>query len=103
MSGRLTTAGMVAAAMWLLLSCGQQGTDPPKPHSTAETSAHVTDPHSIQPPPAVRDRVRVQPASLRAVSETVTAPGEVALDLKQVAKITSRIEGQVEQIHVQLG
>jgi len=31
------------------------------------------------------------------------APGEVALDLKQVAKITSRIEGQVEQIHVQLG
>jgi cobalt-zinc-cadmium efflux system membrane fusion protein len=33
----------------------------------------------------------------------VTAPGEVALDLKQVAKITSRIEGQVEKIHVQLG
>jgi cobalt-zinc-cadmium efflux system membrane fusion protein len=33
----------------------------------------------------------------------VTAPGEVSLDLKQVAKITSRIEGQVEQIHVQLG
>ncbi|MBI5854748.1 MAG: efflux RND transporter periplasmic adaptor subunit [Nitrospirae bacterium] len=35
--------------------------------------------------------------------EVVTAPGEVALDLKQVAKITSRIEGQVERIHVQLG
>jgi len=37
------------------------------------------------------------------VAEIVTAPGEVALDLKQVAKITSRIEGQVEKIHVQLG
>jgi cobalt-zinc-cadmium efflux system membrane fusion protein len=37
------------------------------------------------------------------VPEVVTAPAEVALDLKQVAKITSRIEGQVEQIHVQLG
>ena len=35
--------------------------------------------------------------------EPITAPGEVALDLKQVAKITSRIGGQVEQIHVQLG
>jgi RND family efflux transporter MFP subunit len=37
------------------------------------------------------------------VPDVVTAPGEVALDLKQVAKITSRIEGQVEKIHVQLG
>jgi cobalt-zinc-cadmium efflux system membrane fusion protein len=37
------------------------------------------------------------------VPEVVTAPGEVALDLKQVAKITSRIDGQVEQIHAQLG
>ena len=40
---------------------------------------------------------------LRSIPELVTAPGEVALDLKQVAKITSRIAGQVEQIHVQLG
>jgi cobalt-zinc-cadmium efflux system membrane fusion protein len=37
------------------------------------------------------------------VPEVVMAPGEVALDLKQVAKITSRIEGQVERVHVQLG
>jgi multidrug efflux pump subunit AcrA (membrane-fusion protein) len=37
------------------------------------------------------------------VPEVVTAPGEVTLDLKQVAKITSRIEGQVDKIHVQLG
>ncbi|MFO0732664.1 MAG: biotin/lipoyl-binding protein [Nitrospiraceae bacterium] len=29
--------------------------------------------------------------------------GEVALDLRQVAKITSRIDGQIEQVHVQLG
>ena len=38
-----------------------------------------------------------------SIPDIVTAPGEVALDLKQVAKITSRIEGQVEKIHVQLG
>ncbi len=40
---------------------------------------------------------------MRPIPEMVTAPGEVALDLKQVAKVTSRIEGQVEQVHVQLG
>jgi RND family efflux transporter MFP subunit len=40
---------------------------------------------------------------MHVVPEVVTAPGEVALDPKQVAKIMSRIEGQVERIHVQLG
>jgi cobalt-zinc-cadmium efflux system membrane fusion protein len=103
MSRRLTTAGIVAAVAWLFLSCGQSGTEAPPPRAVTEETTPVADPHSIQPPPAVRDRVRVQAAALRAVPETVTAPGEVALDLKQVAKITSRIEGQVEQIHVQLG
>ncbi|TKB78662.1 MAG: efflux RND transporter periplasmic adaptor subunit [Nitrospira sp.] len=57
----------------------------------------------MHPPQAVRDRLKTEPVALRAVVEAVTAPGEVALDLKQVAKITSRIEGQVERIHVQLG
>ncbi len=40
---------------------------------------------------------------MRPIPEMVAAPGEVALDLKQVAKVTSRIEGQVEHVHVQLG
>jgi cobalt-zinc-cadmium efflux system membrane fusion protein len=40
---------------------------------------------------------------LHSIPEVVTAPGEVALDLKKVAKITSRIEGQAEKIHAQLG
>jgi cobalt-zinc-cadmium efflux system membrane fusion protein len=57
----------------------------------------------IQPPPAVRDRLRTELVTLHSIPEVVTAPGEVALDLKQVAKITSRIEGQIEKIHVQLG
>jgi cobalt-zinc-cadmium efflux system membrane fusion protein len=51
----------------------------------------------------VRDRVRTDTVALHVVPEVVTAPGEVSLDLKLVAKITSRIEGQVERIHVQLG
>jgi cobalt-zinc-cadmium efflux system membrane fusion protein len=39
----------------------------------------------------------------RAIELIVAAPGEVAFDLKRVAKVTSRIEGQVEQVYVQLG
>ncbi|MGH7208544.1 MAG: efflux RND transporter periplasmic adaptor subunit [Nitrospiraceae bacterium] len=57
----------------------------------------------MQAPQVVRDRLRTDVVTSHVVPEVVTAPGEVALDLKQVAKITSRIEGQVEQIHVQLG
>jgi cobalt-zinc-cadmium efflux system membrane fusion protein len=47
--------------------------------------------------------VRTDVVASHVVPEIIRAPGEVALDLKQVAKITSRIEGQVEQVHVQLG
>jgi cobalt-zinc-cadmium efflux system membrane fusion protein len=45
----------------------------------------------------------MESVTLHQIPDVVTAPGEVALDLKQVAKITSRIEGQVEKIYVQLG
>lgn len=47
--------------------------------------------------------MRTEPVTLHTVAELVTAPGEVSLDLKQVTKITSRIDGQAEHIHVQLG
>jgi cobalt-zinc-cadmium efflux system membrane fusion protein len=41
--------------------------------------------------------------ALRTVPELVIAPGEVSLDLKQVAELTPKIEGQVEQVYAQLG
>jgi cobalt-zinc-cadmium efflux system membrane fusion protein len=89
--------------MLLLVGCGDRGTEQPTRPPTAESRPSATGARVIEPPPAVRDRVKVEPVALRSVPDIVTAPGEVALDLKQVAKITSRIEGQVEQIHVQLG
>lgn len=103
MIARLVTTGMIVAAFHLLSGCGDRGTEPPKPPSTAEAPPETAAIHAIHPPPAVHARLRIQPAARRAVPELVTAPGEVALDLKQVAKITSRIGGQVERIHVQLG
>ena len=105
MTRQLTTIGIgiVPALLWLLSGCGDQGAQPPKPATLSDAPATTGTSNAIHPPPAVQARLRIQPAALRAVPEVITAPGEVALDLKQVAKITSRIGGQVERIHVQLG
>ncbi|HNV26829.1 MAG TPA: efflux RND transporter periplasmic adaptor subunit [Nitrospira sp.] len=103
MTRQLTTIGIVPALLWLLSGCGDQGAQPPKPATINDAPATTGTNNAIHPPPAVQARLRIQPATLRAVPEVITAPGEVALDLKQVAKITSRIGGQVERIHVQLG
>ena len=79
---------------------------------TAEQHGHSTSGHVETEerdlridhvPPMVQKRLNMQRVEARMMAETGMAPGEVALDLKLVAKVTSRIEGQVEQVHVQLG
>lgn len=86
---------------FLLVGCGDRTPEPPP--SPPVQGKSTPAPRSIQAPSAVRDRLKIEPVGLHEVPEIVTAPGEVALDLKQVAKITSRIDGQIDQIHVQLG
>ncbi len=103
MIGRVTANVMILIVTCLFAGCGDHGAEPPKPAPASEPTPPAAAGHTIHPPPAVQARLRLQPAARRAVPELVTAPGEVALDLKQVAKITSRIGGQVEHIHVQLG
>ena len=95
MIGRCATTGMILTILSVLLGCGEQGAEPPKPPSPVEVAPQAAFTHAIHPPPAVRERLRTEPATRHAVPELVTAPGEVALDLKKVAKITSRIGGQV--------
>jgi membrane fusion protein, heavy metal efflux system len=87
----------------LLVSCSDRG--PEKPARPPESSVTSSTPsiRVVQAPTAVRDRLRIETVAAHVVPEVITAPGEVALDLKQVAKITSRIDGQVESVHVQLG
>jgi cobalt-zinc-cadmium efflux system membrane fusion protein len=87
----------------ILPGCGDRGAEPTKTVSEVVVKASPAALRSIQPAAVVRARLKAQPAALHPIPEIVTAPGQVALDLKQVAKITSRIAGQVERLHVQLG
>jgi len=99
-----TQTGSCALVLFLFVTaCGDRGSEQPTPSPKANPQSAALRISSIQAPVAVRDRLRIDPVAAHMVPEVVTAPGEVALDLKQVAKITSRIEGQVEKIHVQLG
>lgn len=103
MKRRVTTIGLLPTLLCLISACSDQGVQPATPATSSDTPTVASSSTSIHPPPAVQTRLRTEPAALRAVPELVIAPGEVALDLKQVAKITSRIGGQVERIHAQLG
>ena len=96
--------GSYALALFLFITaCGDRGSDQPTLVPKANPQSGVLRISTIQAPRAVRDRLRIDPVAAHMVPEVVMAPGEVALDLNQVAKITSRIEGQVDKIHVQLG
>ena len=97
------TGSCVLALVLFVTACGDRGSEQPTLAPKAKPQSGALRISTIQAPAAVRDRVRTDTVAMHAVPEVVTAPGEVALDLKQVAKITSRIEGQVDKIHVQLG
>lgn len=99
---RLVKPGWVVAAVALALAgCGDHNSEPPaKP---AASPSRIGDKAVVQAPSAVRDRLRTEAVASRVVPEVVTAPGEVALDLKRVAKVAPRIEGKVEQLFVFLG
>ncbi|MCX5720545.1 MAG: efflux RND transporter periplasmic adaptor subunit [Nitrospirae bacterium] len=96
------TACMLALGL-LVAACGDRGTEPTIQQSKASPQASVPRSNIIQAPASVQDRLRTEKAAAHVVPEVVTAPGEVSLDLKQVAKITSRLEGQVQSVQVQLG
>ena len=97
------TGSCVLALFVFVTACGDRGSEQPTPPPKASPQSGVPRISTIQALASVRDRVRTDAVAAHVVPEVVTAPGEVALDLKQVAKITSRIDGQVEQIYVQLG
>lgn len=96
------TACVLALGL-LVAACGDRGNEQTIPPPKANPQADVPRSNIIKAPTSVRDRLRTEKAATHVVPEVVTAPGEVSLDLKQVAKITSRLEGQVQSVQVQLG
>lgn len=97
------TTWYVLVLFLFVAACGDRGSEQPTQPPKASPQPGAPRTGTIQAPAAVRDRLRTETVAAHVVPEIVTAPGEVALDLKQVAKISSRIEGQVDRIHVQLG
>jgi membrane fusion protein, heavy metal efflux system len=96
--------GLGVLALFLFVTaCGDRTSESQAPAQKATPQSIAPRINTIQAPPGVRDRIRTDGVAAHVISEVVTAPGEVALDLKQVAKITSRIEGQVDKIHARLG
>lgn len=59
--------------------------------------------HVDRIPDQARQRIRTEEVKERLTPHSVSAPGNVALDLAHVAKVSSRIPGQVDKIMVQLG
>jgi len=81
--------------------------DPPEPSNkvpseTAEMAA-ASSPSRFQLTASAQQRIKTVFVEKRLLSQTIVAPGGVALDLGKMAKVSSRIEGQVEQVFVQLG
>ena len=54
-------------------------------------------------PASVQQQIKTEPVKKRLLAQAIVAPGGVALDLGKMAKVSSRLEGQVEEVFVQLG
>lgn len=95
---------------WLILLpflLVQACSDPPEPPTEiasqeAETSS-ASSPSPLHLTASAQQRIKTAPVEERMLSQAITAPGNVALNLSKMAKISSRIEGQAEQVFVQLG
>lgn len=99
---RTFTYALVATLLVCLNGCGNNA-DTPAGASEKAIKRDVRASHLIQVPAAALDRVKVEPVRTHRMAHSITAPGEVVVDPKRIAKVTARIPGQVERIYVQLG
>ena len=92
---------LVFLSLWLA-ACSDQPVAPPtakeEPPPLESTSIQVD-----QLPEQARQRIHVEVIAERLMPYLFTAPANVALDLAQVAKVSSRIPGQIDTIFVTLG
>src|SRR6266487_2326163 len=87
----------------VLSSCSDRTPEPTPRQAVSPPPSRDRLVEASQVPAVVKDRIQIETAIVRRVPEIVTAPGEVTLDLKHVAKVAPRIEGKVEHLHAFLG
>ena len=95
--------GILLLSLMLLPACSDSPEPSQEAGSEVEETPTAARSRSIQLPVSAQHRIQTAPVKKRMLSKAMTAPGGVALDLAKMAKVSSRIEGQVEHIFVQLG
>lgn len=94
---------LILLPLLLIQGCSDQ------PEPAKESGQEVAESHqeasrsSLRLPASAQQRIKTARVEQRMLSQAISAPGNVALDLAKMAKISSRIEGQVEEVFVQLG
>ncbi len=82
-------------------------TDPPEPESEVQSEMVETpegsNSSSLELTDSAQQRIKTALVEERMLSQAIVAPGGVALDLGKMARVSSRLEGQVEEVFVQLG
>ena len=100
---------LLEIGLWLFVSllilstCGERPDEEAKVKKSGEQTREALVQSLVQVPPQVQARILTEMVTEQLMPQIVTAPGSVALDLTRVAKISSRIEGIVERVFVQLG
>ena len=93
-------------SLCILTSCTESPNEqhtPLAPQEQQESNASLNQYHIAEVPPKSRERIRIEEAIERLTPHVVTAPGNVAVDLAQVAKVSSRIPGQIDKVLKKLG
>ncbi len=86
----------------------QSPTTSPQDHTVSASSADLASSqehpfHVDHVPDQARQRIRIEEVKERLTPHSVSAPGNVALNLAHVAKVSSFISGQVDKVMVRLG
>jgi len=94
---------IILLSLLLVQGCSDPSEPAKDVQSEVAESSATTSHSSMQLPDSVQQRIKTTPVTKRLLSKAITAPGGVAVDLSKMAKVSSRIEGQVEKVFVQLG
>lgn len=87
----------------LMTACSDAAPDRQATQINPPTDGSSSPGRVIHVPASIQTTIQTQVVQKTQAPRTIDAPGEVALDLTRVAKVSSRINGQVEHIFVQLG